>query len=221
MLNLIIKDLYLQKKMFLFALGYSLFVLVAFQNPVFEAGSYIMGAVAVAYMFILGVCAYEDKNKSEIILISLPLKRRIIVVSKYLSVFIFTMVSLGLIGILGVIMKGSGLPVPIRYIGFRDVVGALASIGFLVSLYFPFYFRFGYIKSRFFNLVLFLMVFFAPTLVVELVKNNYGPEFLAQALAVVNSLSDWQAVLGLVGLVFLMMFVSMVISIALYLKRDF
>ena len=221
MISLIYKDMLLQKKMFLFGLGYSLFVLVAFQNPVFAAGSYIMGAVAIAYMLILGACAYEDKNKSEVILLSLPLKRRNIVISKYLSVFFFTIASLALIGILGALMKGCGLPVPRRYLGVTDILGTIVSLAILVTLYFPLYFRFGYIKSRIVNMVLFLLVFFAPSLIREFGQNNSGPAPLKQVLSALNSIPGEVALLAAAGFALLLMLASLALSITLYKNREF
>lgn len=222
MLNLILKDILMQKKMFFFGLGYGLFVLVVFQNAVFEAGAYIMGAVAIAYMFILGACAYEDKNKSENILFSLPLKRSLIVVSKYLSVLVFTMISLALLGLIGALMKGSGLPVPHRYLGPTDILATMVSLAILVSLYLPFYFRWGYIKSRLFNLVLFLLVFFSPNMLIEYVKNTTGttPSSLGETMEALSMLPGWMSGLGLSGLVLILLILSLLLSINFYNRRE-
>jgi ABC-type transport system involved in multi-copper enzyme maturation permease subunit len=219
--SLILKDILLQKKAVLFTIGYSLFILIAFQNPVFSEAAYIMGAVASGYMFILGACAYDEKNKSDIVLNSLPVKRAAIVRAKYAGVLVFTAIALLIIGLMGAVMKGIGLPVPQRYIGWPDMAGAFASLGLLASLYYPFAFRFGYIKSRMFNLVLFMLVFFSPAVLSEYLKKQYSRENLEQAVVRLVALPDWLVGLGLVLAVLALLQVSLLLSIRFYKQREF
>lgn len=221
MLKLIIKDFLLQKKMLYFNLAYSLFVLIVFNNSTFSSTVYIMGAVAVAYMCILGASAYDDKNKSDVILNSLPIKRKQIVEAKYFGVMAFAVLSIFTIGILGAVMKGIGLPFPERYISFTDIVGALVSLSLLSSLYFPFYFRFGYITSRIFNVIFFMVVFFAPPLMIDFLKQRYNKETIEQALTALSGQPDWLIGGILVVLAFILMFCSYSISHKFYQRREF
>jgi len=221
MSSLILKDILLQKKSFFFALGYSLFVLIAFQNQVLAESSYIMGAMATAYMLVIGACAYEEKNNSEVVLNSLPLKRRDIVLARYLSSFVFVFGAFIIIGLMGALMKGLGLPIPLRYVRPSDAVAVVISLAILTSFYFPVYFRFGYIKSRFFNLILFLLVFFVPSLAVSYIKEGSSYEALDRVMALIAEFSAWQTGVGAVILAVLAMAVSARISLSVYRRREF
>lgn len=219
MYNLILKDILVQKRMILFTLGYAIFVLIVFQNPAFERVSYIMGSMAISYLFILGACAYD--NKSEIIINSLPIKRKEIVLAKYLSVLFFAGMAILTIGIIGGMMKGIGLPFPHRYITIGDVLGTMVSVILLTSLYLPIYFKYGYIKSRVFNMIVFLLFFFAPNLIVEYVRDNYDQEIIEKTLLAVNAQPSWVFVLGIAALMLILMYLSLQASVKIYQNREF
>lgn len=219
MLSLILKDILVQKKMIIFALGYAVFILIAFQNPAFVTASYIMGAMAISYLFILGACAYD--NKSEVILNSLPIKRKRIVLAKYISVFFFAAGAIITIGTIGAVMKAVGLPFPHKYISIVDVLGTMVSIILLTSFYLPIYFRYGYIKSRVFNVLMFLAFFFAPNLIVEYVKENYDKAIIEKTVLVVNSQPLWVISLGIAAFMIILMYISFRLAVYFYKKRDF
>lgn len=219
MLSLILKDILIQKKMISFALGYAIFVLIAFQNPAFAGVSYIMGSMAISYLFILGACAYD--NKSEVILNSLPIKRKRIVLAKYLSVFFFVTAAILAIGIIGAVMKGAGLPFPHNYISILDVSGTLVSVILLASLYLPIYFRYGYIKSRVFNVLMFLLFFFAPNLIVEYVKENYDKAIIEKVVNTVNGQPAWVIGISIAAAMIILLFVSYRVAVHVYQNREF
>lgn len=117
-------------------------------------------------------------------------------------------------------MKGVGLPVPLRYIHPGDILGTVASIGLLSTLYYPVYFRFGYIRSRFFNIVLFMLAFFLPPLTINYVKENYSQESINQVFSLISG-QPWVAGgIMLVALTVLML-ASCFLSLALYRRREF
>jgi len=95
MLNLIIKDMIIQKKTFLYVLLYSVFISFAFSSlkPI-GVGLYVLNPVITTYFLITYALIYDDKNKSEIILNSLPLSRVDIVISKYISIFVFAAIGI-------------------------------------------------------------------------------------------------------------------------------
>ena len=221
MTNLLIKDFFVQKRTFLFALGYSIFVLVAFQSEVFAESAYIMGAMATAYMLVLGACAYEEKNNSDVILNSLPMPRNTIVKARYLSALVFTAAAFIIIGLVGFLMRSVGMPIPLRYVKISDVLAVVISLGLLVSVYFPVYFRYGYIKSRFFNIIIFLLAFFVPALAAPYFRGMGDFALLNQLGTRIAALAGWQ--LGVVAVlgVIVAMFLSMLISIKFYEKREF
>ncbi len=82
MIYLMLKDLLIQKKSFLFMFLYSFFLFVIFNNEVFREFIYVMGGVITTYMFLITANTNDEKNRSEIVLGSLPIKRDTIVMAK-------------------------------------------------------------------------------------------------------------------------------------------
>lgn len=221
MLQLIYKDILLQKKMALFALGYSIFILIAFQNPVFGTTYYIIGAMAISYMFLLGACAYEEKNKSEVFLNSLPLTRDDIVKARYLSVFVFMFLALTTIGGLGAVMKLAQLPFPPHYLSLVDILAVSVSLFLLSSIYLPVFFKFGYIQSRLLNIVFFLLFFFAPNLLIQFVHENIEKPYIKQIMMFINQMSVAAFCILTISFVLLLMYLSYLISLKVYRQREF
>lgn len=221
MYSLVLKDILIQKKMLRFLVLYSIFVLVAFNNEVFAGVTYVMGAVAGAYMLLQGACAYEAKGNSEMVLNSFPLRREDIVRSRYISVFVFTLLSLAIIGLLGAVMKLCGLPFPPRYINWFDLVVVLISMIIMASIYLPLFFRYGYIQSRVFNIIMFMLIFFAPSLLLEYYHKHCENAVLQQFTIFVQNSPAW--LLGLaIGILFILIFyASYRFSVFLYRHREF
>jgi hypothetical protein len=73
MLSLILKDVIIQKKSFVWALVYLIFFIFVFQS--LGGTMYIAAVVAFVYLLVSGAFAYDDKYKSDIMLNSLPIKR--------------------------------------------------------------------------------------------------------------------------------------------------
>lgn len=220
MYSLILKDLLIQKKTLGFILGYSIFLLFVFQSPDLAEMVYVIGAMASSYILILGACAYEGKGGSEIVLNSFPLRRKDVVRARYLSVFVFMFLSLVIIGFSGAVMKGIGLPFPQRYLSWFDVVGVAVSSFLLTSLYLPFYFKFGYIQARLFNVIMFLLFFFVPAYVMNYYHENSTKEWFRQVTVFLANHPAW-LIGGLIIVPFLMLLMSYLLSVKFYQGREF
>jgi ABC-2 type transport system permease protein len=185
MLNLILKDILIQKKSVLFAFGYCFFLIFAFQS--LEDMGFVSATIVVVYILILSAFAYEDKNKTEVMLNSLPISRRDIILSKYLSVFVFT--GLGLIAYMAAatVVKLINLPLYVSSISLPGIIGLLIAVTFMASIYFPVIFKFGYIKSKLFNVVIFLFFFFVPNLIMEFCLNNPDNKAIADMIHALQS----------------------------------
>ena len=135
MLNLILKDLLVQKKSLLFALGYCFFLVFAFQS--LQGAAPIAATVAVVYLLTQYSFTYEDKNKSETMLNSLPISRRDIVLAKYLSIFIY--IGLAMVAYMFATLVVMAVKIPVRSNSLvsRYYHNPLSSIsnGFYVSSY--------------------------------------------------------------------------------------
>lgn len=217
--TLIIKDFIIQKKTALFGLAYSILLLALFSNTTYAASVYILCTVAISYLLIMGAVAHDEK--SNIILNSLPVKRSTIVLAKYVSIFVFGLGALLCVGALGALLKAIGLPFPARYLDFTDVFAAFFSLGLVSALYLPFYYRFGYISSRVFHIIFFMLAFFGPSTIISLLQERYGQENLEQILNILSGLPGWQAMGILIALVLLVVLVSYQVSLRFYKRRDF
>ena len=173
MLNLIIKDILIQKKTFIFALLYTIFMWLLFLLYVPSGfGLYVLSPMASHLHIYNFRRKYDDKNKSEIILNSLPLKRTDIVIAKYISSFIFAFIGIIYSILIGFIGNTTGMAIFIGYISLLDIVLIIMSICIFSSIFFPVYFKFGVSRIRIFNILIFMLLFFLPSLAIEYIKNN-------------------------------------------------
>lgn len=168
MFNLIKKDLLLQKKVFLFGIFYTMIIIISFQ----QIGSPMSAAnvVVLSYIMLQSSCAYDDKNKADILLNSLPLKRNTIVFARYLSTFVFAAITILYYILLTGVIKILKLPIKVYPATFEGIAGAIFALIVLISIYLPIYFKWGYIKSKIFNLIMFFVVFFGVSVIAPKVK---------------------------------------------------
>ncbi|WBW95736.1 ABC-2 transporter permease [Oceanirhabdus sp. W0125-5] len=131
---------------------------------VFQIGFNMAGIFTVFLFCVLMPLGFEEQNKSDMILRSFPVNNGDVVIAKY----IYTI----LIFILWVLVSKIG---PIIYFGIKGELTtqsfqlgyiAIAAVGylFLASIYLPFYFKYGYLKMRFINVILYLMVVLMPNI---------------------------------------------------------
>lgn len=221
MFNLMLKDLLVQKKTLLMALVYSVFVLGIFNKAASGFVSYGMGTIAIGYIFFANACSYDEKNKSDIVLNSLPIRRSQIVLARYLAVFTFAVIGLAMIGILGAVMKLAGLPFPGRYIGLLDITGSLAALMLMASCYLPLYYKFGYIKTRLIIMFMFMLLFFLPGLLIDFAKAHFTREQLTQVIIRIQDLPAGPVALALLAIVLGITAISIAISQYVYRRREF
>ena len=219
MVSLIWKDIIVQKKSWWTVVLYAVFMHVALAQM--AAGAYSAGAVGIAYVLIMGAGAYDEKNKTEMLLNSLPLKRRTIVLSKYVSAFIFMLVGmLGSAGA-GAIMKVVGLPIPLRFVTWLDVLGMFLGPSFFIGVFFPIFFKLGYTRSRYLNILIFMFFFFTPQYLLGLVRQQ--PQLFERVsgwLANSNLPFSQLAVLGVCLASFAVLLLSLCLSIAIYQRKE-
>ncbi len=211
MSGLIIKDFLLIKKSLLFALFYGTIMLIGFP----QAG-FIGGVIAVSYLLLSNTMAWDDKNKCEIMLNSLPVKRQTIVAAKYATALLFTLLAFLEFSILTFIIKAANLPVNTAAINAETTVGTFFAAVLLISLYLPFNFRFGYMKARLLNIVILIGAFAIPSLLLAYLPTVHLPfaDFLL-------SLSEGAIIAGIIGTGLLLLVFSVFISTKFYADREF
>ncbi|MFT5873288.1 MAG: ABC-2 type transport system permease protein [Clostridium sp.] len=222
MLNLIIKDILIQKKTFIYTLLYTIFASAFFSSLGPSGfGLYMLSPMATTYMFITLAVSYDDKNKSEIILNSLPLKREDIVISKYISIFAFAILGFIYSILIGFIGKTTGLPMFTRSISLFDIVFVLTSVCIFSSIFFPVYFKFGNIKMKFFNVILLMLIIFLPTFAIEYATKNPNNVIVQKINYFITNTSSFtqNSLAIIVGLIIFLL--SLMISIRIYNKKEF
>ena len=219
MFNLILKDLLVQKKSILFAFGYCFFLVFAFQG--LEGTAPVTATTAVVYLLIQYSFAHEDKNKSEIMLNSLPISRKDIVLAKYLSIFLYitlAMVAYMLATLLVIAMK---IPVKVQFISLQDFTTTLFVVSLMASFYLPVIFKFGYLKAKIFNMLIFLLFFFIPMAIIALYRSSKPASPVQNALNDTAGWPQWQIASLIIGISLLFICVSYLISVRIYNNREF
>jgi len=230
MIHLILKDLQVQKreKTIFIVLFLSLCIAgILPHNPGLASVQLLLGV----YLLIVYANAYDYKYNAEIMINSLPLARRQVVLAKYLSAVIFALFMLSVsipvsfifnyLGIAG--SGGLNLTLSVRFI-----LIALFFVTVYLSIFFPVYFKLGYMKARWANFISFFIIFgligFAGR------SGAYVPQY-GEALTRETILRHFMGVLAgnenitlylillLAGLILL--YISSQLSVAIYRRKEF
>lgn len=220
MITLLKKDLLIQKKSFLFLFIYGCFLFIIFNNPVFEEMIYIMGMIIGVYFFLITANMEDEKNKSEILLNSLPVSRSCIVLAKYLSVFVYIIIGAFLLGITGLFFQLPVIPIAPGLLKATDLLAVILLISIAVSVYFPLYFRFGATALRLFSVVFFLLFFFMPRWLFELYY-AYEETAAVQFFKTIFEQSPFLTAVIVLLTALLVLACSFFLSRSIYLKREF
>jgi len=222
MFTLIYKELLIQKRSLRFNLGYAVFLFIIFglTGGPFADMAYIMGSVAVAFMFIQTGCAYDDKNKSEVIINSLPLARRDVVRAKYWGTLLYSAGMLAGMAILGYVLLH--FPVfKLHAIQVRDVIVALSVISLLAALYYPFFFKLGYIRSKALTMAVFYLFFFGPSFGLSYAATHPDHPIVSSIFTHLARTPQWLVSLAAVAAALAVMLISQAISERIYRQREF
>jgi ABC-type transport system involved in multi-copper enzyme maturation permease subunit len=153
MFALVYKDFLLLRKEGMAFLFFALALLggfLAVEKPAIA----ILLSMLPAYWSIAYSNAYDYKYGAEAVLASLPVARTEVVVAKYLTGLVAMGLGLGLAALGALVASLSGLlPGPVDF-GF--LAAAFGSSSAYLSLSLAAYFRFGYLKSRWVTILLFM-----------------------------------------------------------------
>lgn len=219
MLQLIVKDMLILKKTLLLGLFYIILMVVAMQS----SGTAMLpaGVMALTYILVMTACAYEDKSKADVLLNSLPLGRSSIVMAKYLSVFVYA--ALGVIYYMLVtgIINAAGIPLRTYPVTPEGLGGALFAVSFIISIYFPAFFKMGYIRSKFINFIMFFVIFFGIGAFAVAFNAETDSALVSGIKEFLSGLSEFQAVAGLLAIILLLLAGSYLLSVRFYKSREF
>ncbi len=219
MLNLIMKDILIQKKQAVFSLFYILIIIFAFQSM--EVGTFAAGVVAFTYMMVMTSCAYEDKNKADIMLNSLPIKRNYIVYIKYVSVAVFFLVGTLAYVVFTSILKVIRFPIEINPLTIEEFIGGVVAVSIVSGIYLPAFFKVGYIKSKVLCLFLFIGFFFSVSFIANFLKEFLNSDAIVGFTNFIQLQSDGAIALIITAIAILFMAVSYFVSVMFYKRREF
>lgn len=219
MLHLIIKDIAIQKRTILIGFVYIIIMILAFSNggpAIFTAGTF-----AVIFLFIQTPCAHDEKSRAEAMLNSLPLKRVTIVSARYLSVLLYILIAVFEYTVIYGLITLSGLPLHVSPLSLENVLGLLAVVGVFSAVYYPIFFRFGYMRTRYVNIFLFAGLFGVGSALVLAFTGKNEWINVKTLLDAINSQPDWLVGLGILGILLGIMLVSYLLSVRFYNRREF
>ncbi|WP_102275536.1 ABC-2 transporter permease [Cytobacillus massiliigabonensis] len=218
MYHLIKKDILMQKR----ALKLSVLLIIFFSITLSNIGpaGLIVGILAITYQLVLGASALEDKNNSDIILISLPIKKTTIVLSKYVSIYIYALFAAIGFYLIYLISNLLNLPLDIPF-NFSGLIAAIITVTLFCSISFPLIFKYGFLKSKMANLIIFFVFVFGGTGLVSYFSRNNKLMLSQELITFLSNSSDFQLFIILAAPLFLILICSYYLSLAFYRNREF
>lgn len=219
---LIIKDLLVQKRMGVWLLFFGLFLPFAVVGS-FGASAVTLCIVVFTYMLLTGSIARSDQNgHSDVLLLSLPLSRKTVVLSKYVSVLLYYCAGIVLYSGLSAaqsLLPGVTRPMTMTVDG---MILSLCGVVFFSGIYLPVYFKVGHTGARIVTIVIFMVI---PLIMVAgqkgIGRSRYFRRIVEPFKAVVAGLNDGMVDLLIIYLCVAGLCASAWLSIWWYRKRDF
>jgi ABC-2 type transport system permease protein len=216
--NLIYKDfLILRKSIYLGLIYIIFFMFVLKSNGVY---AYTSAAIAITYMYVMSAFAYDDKNKSDVMINSLPVNRKTVVLAKYVSIFVYIAAATAAYIIIYNIVLLIDNNVDIYPVTLEGFAAALIFASLMNGVYLPLVFRVGYTKAKIINMLIFFLAFFGMSLLVNLIYKSNNT-YVKQALEWLNSQSETVIIIWAFVMAFLILLISYTISVKLYKQREF
>lgn len=218
MYHLIKKDILMQKK----AIKLSVLLIIFFTFTLSNIGpaGLTIGVLAITYQLVLGASALEDKNNSDIILISLPIKRTTIVLSKYVSIYIYAAYAILGFYLVYLIINLLNLRLDIPF-NFTGLIGAIIAVTLFCSISFPLIFKYGFIKAKMANLIIFFVFVFGGTGLVSYLSENNKLMLSQNIMTFLSNGSDIVILIISMVPLLLILICSYFISLTFYRKREF
>lgn len=210
MFNLIIKDIIIQKKdksIFIFILLNVLNTFVLQNNY----GVSIFLFFISIYLLAVYANAYDFKYNSELMINSMPVNRRIVVASKYLSVLIFFICAVAITLTAGTLFHFANPNLISKVVSINTIFVELFIVSIYFAIFFPFYYKLGYLKSRWTNFIIMGIIGGIISSIADISGGDM--KFGGYSTLVQNSI--------LLGTAIIIIAVSVFISIKIYSNKEF
>jgi len=222
MKGLIIKDL-LQLKSYLRSLIIFMFIFICVslepKNTNIDGILTIMMTLGLG-MFGIATFSYDEMAKANKYILTFPITKKEIVLSKYILQFILTLTGAILGTLLSVIIS---LILNKEIPNFTDLVsialGGMVGIGLVESIQMPCFYKFGAEKGRIYMFIITIAVAFicgGIFMLGEKIVNNFSIN-----LSSINNILEVFFPLVLIGLIVFEYFISYKISYKIYSKKEF
>ena len=174
MIRLVLKDFRIIKRILLLGIIYG-FVLAFIGTKSIMEGTLNQGfstfyTLFMTYFSIVYANGYDEKNKSNFFIGSLPISKDHIVISKYLTIAAYTLFYYGLftiaVTISNIILSGSSKAFDYRIFGVIFLINMV-----VYGLHYPFYFKYGAKFLQIFKMVGFLVIFIIPSVFTRMIKS--------------------------------------------------
>lgn len=215
MLNLIMKDLLIQKKTLVISVLFSIIYMFAFQHSGDFSAIAIIIPSLITYLLMMNACAYDDKNRADILLNSLPIDRDDIIVSKYLSAYIFLLIGIAITVVVSCFVKFAGIN-NVSIFNLKYILCCIIMNTILVSVFLPVYFKFGNTRARYFNIAFFMIVFSMSAALASYFRKGKFPMVVTYFI----NKPIWLVAALLIGAALIMLLISMLLAMKFYLNKD-
>jgi|GEM_PF-886898 len=232
MFNLVLNDIAISKRAFVVALIACFTMNLFFINA--PAFVYVVTPPLISYEFFKNSCAYDYKYNLDIMFNSLPVSRRDIVLSKYIDSIVFLIFSIIITTIFTFIFSSINISGPgvsafihVNELLHLNMVDSLMNFqtismsciiitALLIAIYIPIYFKFEYLKVRNVFAIVSILIYFIPILFIKII----GDENTYKFVNYFSSVSGVIASIVIISISFLMLYISVNISIKFYESRD-
>ncbi|WP_445486897.1 ABC-2 transporter permease [Niallia sp. 03133] len=218
MYHLIKKEILMQKKMLKSSILIMMFFSFTLSN--LGPGGMILAIVSITYQLVLGASAMEDKSNSNVILISLPIKKTTIVLSKYISLYVFTAYVILVFYCIYLLVNLFHIPLHLP-LTLKGIAGAIIVITLVCTINFPLVFKYGYIKSKMANLTILFIFAFGGTITINYLSEHGSLGLNQHFITFLNNVSDTKVLMFLILPILLLIILSYYISLGFYKNREF
>lgn len=224
MFNLVLKDLLIQKKsskdfIIEFIVDFTFILILQF----FGASCiYIITPVIFTISFITKSCGFGEKNDVDRMIGSLPVSRKEVVFSKYVSAFIFFICGVAITALFCGIIKLFGFSNISRFMNLQDIMIACIFTIIYSCLYLPICLWIGYSKSQQINNILFFSMFIGlvfAVILVDVIDNGTANYYIMNFISLPNF--KLYTFISFICFSSVLIFTSISASLKFYLNRDF
>ncbi|BDB02764.1 ABC-2 transporter permease [Clostridium botulinum] len=214
MLNLIKKDLIIIKSYIIKVLAIlALYIFVC--NEMDKQGMYIIGIHLIVQILISISFFYGERAKEDYILKSIPVKKKNVVLAKYISIIIYLIAFLILVYLSNFIIYILNFSDIIQSLKISTIFFSLSTIFISMAIQLPIYFKLNYSKGRIINNFIYFGIFLA---IYMLYDNNHLNNYM-KTYNVSNSIYEKFILISIIISINLFI-ISAILSMRIYEKKE-